>query len=107
MVTTAALLLALRAPAIIDVSLQMQLGNPSGATADTNNFNHYLLVRSVEAIDYNNNLGVPNWASWDLTSNDVGSVSRSTSFYVDTNLPPNFDRLSENDYNGVGTNLFD
>ena len=78
------------AGAIIDATLQMQLGNPSGATADTNNHDHYLIQRPVEAMDYSDNLGQPNWASWDLTSGDVGSSGRSPSFYTDTNLPPNF-----------------
>jgi hypothetical protein len=50
--------------ATIDTSLQMQLGDPSGAIVDTNNHAHYLLQRSVEAIDYSDNLGQPVWASW-------------------------------------------
>ena len=95
-----------RAGAIIAVTNQMQLGNPSGATADTNNHDHYLIQRTVEAIDYSDNLGEPNWASWDLTAGDVGPVPRSTSYYQDTNLPPNFTRLTTTDYNGVGTNNF-
>ena len=69
---------ALQAGAIIQTSLQMQLGNPSGATADTNNHNHYLIQRTVEAIDYSDTLGEPNWASWDLTSADLGSSGRGT-----------------------------
>lgn len=91
-----------KAEAIIDATLQMQLGNPSGATADTNNHNHYLMQRDVQALDYSDNLGEPVWASWDLTSGDVGSASRSSTYYVDTNLPPNFTRLNTGNYNGVG-----
>ena len=90
------------ANATIDASLQMQLGNPSGAIVDTNNHNHYLIQRTVEALDYSDNLGEPVWASWDLTAGDVGSATRSTSYYMDTNLPPNFTRLTTDDYNGVG-----
>lgn len=94
------------AQAIIDASLQMQLGNPSGATGDTNNHDHYLIQRTVEALDYSDHFGEPVWASWDLTAGDVGSAPRSGSYYTDTNLPPNFYRVKDNDYNGVGTNLF-
>ena len=47
----------LPARGVIDASLQLQLGNPSGATADTNNYSHYLIQRPVEAIDYNATLG--------------------------------------------------
>src|SRR5258708_39537481 len=73
MVTAAALLLTtLHAGAIIGTSLQMQLGNPSSATADPNNHSHYLVQRTVEALDFGDVLGEPNWASWDLTSSDIG-----------------------------------
>ena len=102
MVVLALLFGAFKAEAIIDASLQLQLGNPSGATANTNNHDHYLIQRTVEAIDYNDNRGEPNWASWDLTSGDVGSVTRSTTYFTDTNLPPNFYRVTDNDYVGVG-----
>jgi DNA/RNA endonuclease G (NUC1) len=90
-----------RAGATIDASLQMQLGNPSGAIVDTNNHDHFLIQRTVEAIDYSDNLGEPNWASWDLTTNDVGTNSRS-SFIIDTNLPPNFNWVVPGDYTDSG-----
>jgi DNA/RNA endonuclease G (NUC1) len=89
------------AHATIDVTLQMQLGNPSGASTDTNNHDHYLIQRTVEAIDYSDNLGEPVWASWDLTAGDIGTNSRST-FITDTNLPPNFTRYSTGIYNNAG-----
>ncbi len=89
------------AHATIGVSLQMQLGNPSNATADTNNHSHYLIERTVEALDYNDNLGQPNWASWDLTASDIGTNSRS-SFVTDTNLPGNFTRYATSIYNSAG-----
>lgn len=88
--------------AAIDVSLQMQLGNPSNATADTNNHDHYLIQRAVEAIDYSDNLGEPVWASWDLTTNDIGGSGRNSSFYTDTNLPPNFNWVTTDDYTYSG-----
>ncbi|HVU28752.1 MAG TPA: DNA/RNA non-specific endonuclease [Verrucomicrobiae bacterium] len=88
--------------ATIDTPLQMQLGDPSGAIVDTNNHNHYLIQRPVEALDYSDNLGEPVWASWDLTANDIGGSGRNSTFYTDTNLPPNFYRVSTADYNGVG-----
>jgi endonuclease G len=103
----ALMLLTVRVQAKTDPALQMQLGNPSGATADTNNHDHYLIQRSVEALDFSDNLGEPVWASWDLTTSDVGSAARSTSYYTDTNLPPNFYRVTDTDYNGVGSIKFD
>ena len=98
--------LLFQAQASIDIALQMQLGNPSGAITDTNNHSHYLIERTVEAIDYSDNLGEPVWASWDLTASDIGNSGRSSSYYTDTNLPPNFYRVTTTDYNGVGTNNF-
>jgi endonuclease G len=86
--------------ATIDISLQMQLGNPSNATANTNNHDHYLVQRSVQALDFSDTLGEPVWASWDLTAGDVGTNARSLNFFPDTNLPPNFYRVTDADYNG-------
>ena len=90
------------ASAVIDATLQMQLGNPSGATTDTNNHNHYLIQRTVEAIDYSDTLGEPNWASWNLTASDIGSSGRSPDFITDTNLPSDFYEVITTDYSGSG-----
>ena len=87
--------------ALIGTNYQMQLGNPSAATADTNNHSHYLIERPVQTLDYNDTLGLPNWASWNLTASDLGTNSRST-FLVDTNLPPNFYRVGTGEYAGSG-----
>jgi DNA/RNA endonuclease G (NUC1) len=91
-----------RVDASIGIPLQMQLGNPSRATVDTNDHDHYLIQRTVEAIDYSDNLREPNWASWDLTASDIGSSGRSSSFFLDTNLPPNFYWVKTTDYSGSG-----
>ena len=92
----------LPAHAVIGIAYQMQLGNPSNATTDTNNHDHFLIQRTVEAIDYNDNLREPNWASWDLTTSDVGSSGRSSNFYLDTNLPMGFYEVKPTDYSGSG-----
>ena len=92
-----------RADAIIDPALQMQLGNPSGATADTNNHNNYLIQRPIETLDYNDNRGQANWASWNLTSGDANSaVNRQDSFATDTNLPAGFYQVTNTAYVGSG-----
>ena len=36
----------------IGTEFQMPLGNPSYATADTNNHDHFLIERTVQAMDY-------------------------------------------------------
>ena len=81
----------------------MQLGNPSNASADTNNHSHYLIQRSIEALDYNDSRGQANWASWDLTSADANNaVTRQDSYATDTNLPTNFHPVLDTDYVGSG-----
>ncbi|MDR3458101.1 MAG: DNA/RNA non-specific endonuclease [Verrucomicrobiae bacterium] len=92
------------ASATIDSTLQMQLGNPSGAIADTSNHVHFLIQRSIETLDYNDTLGEPNWASWDLTAADCNSaVARQDSFAPDTNgLPAGFHIVGANDYSHSG-----
>ena len=92
----------LRVDASIGTALQMQLGNPSGATTNTANTTNYLVLRTVEALSYNDNLHEPNWASWDLTASDVGSSGRSSLFYADTNLPGSFYVVQPTDYSGSG-----
>ena len=91
----------LQVGATIGTSLQMQLGNPSSATANATNHHHYLIQRTVEAIDYSDTNGCPNWASWDLTSSDVGSSGRGD-FHTDTNLPSGFYEVTTGDYTGSG-----
>ena len=101
LLTTGLLLFALTGHARIGVEFQMQLGNPSSATADPNNHNHYLIQRTVEAMDYSDTLHEPNWASWDLTTDDVGSSGRGN-FLTDTNLPAGFTRIVTGDYTHSG-----
>jgi endonuclease G len=99
----ALLLSAVLASATIDSSLQMQLGNPSNATADANNHTHYLIQRTIEALDYNDTLGEANWASWDLTAGDANSaVARQDSFAADTSLPAGFYQVANTEYSGSG-----
>jgi len=98
----ASLLLPSETRATIDTALQIQLGNPSGAIVDSGNHNNYLLQRTVDAVDFSDVHGVPNWVSWDLTSPDIGTAGRSSSFYQDTLLPTTFNRLTTGDYTNSG-----
>ena len=89
-----------QAAAIIDATLQMQLGNPTGATADPSNHFHYLIQRTVEAIDYSDTNGCPNWASWDLTSADDCCVARTDAYAQDTSLPSTFRKITNGTFSG-------
>jgi DNA/RNA endonuclease G (NUC1) len=85
----------------IGVSYQMQLGNATNATADTTNHSNYLIQRTVEAMDYDDTLGSPNWVSWDLISSDVGPSGRG-SYTTDTSLPAGFYAVRSSDYTYSG-----
>jgi len=90
------------AHATIGIAYQMLLGNPSNASAHTNVHSHYLIQRDVEALDYNDTRRQPNWASWNLTTDDTGTSGRSPDFFADTNLPPDFYWVQPTDYSGSG-----
>ena len=79
----------------------MQLGNPSGATADPADHHHFLIQRTVEAMDYSDTLGEANWVSWNLTGADIGASGRS-SFSADPDLPLGFAAIDTGDYTGSG-----
>lgn len=96
------LILAISAQAKIGVGYQMQLGNPSNAKADSNDHEHYLIQRSVFALDYDDHEGEPNWVSWDLTAEDIGSAKRSPAFHADTELPASFNPITSSDYRQSG-----
>jgi endonuclease G len=75
------------------------MGNPSGATeADANN---YLMAKPYFALSYNNSKGTPNWVSWHLTHDDLGSAKRLP-FYPDQELPAGFNRVVPQDYTNAG-----
>ncbi|MDP2324118.1 MAG: DNA/RNA non-specific endonuclease, partial [Gammaproteobacteria bacterium] len=86
----------------IGVEHQMVLGNPSNSTADPANNISYLIQRDQFALDYNDQRGVPNWVSWNLTTDDLGSSGRSPVFFADPDLPPTFYVVQPTDYQGSG-----
>ncbi|MBK8478958.1 MAG: hypothetical protein IPL39_22525 [Opitutaceae bacterium] len=47
------LFLGLTSSAKLGIEYQMVLGNPTGATADAGNHDHYLIQRSQYSVDYN------------------------------------------------------
>lgn len=79
-------------------SIHLTLGNPSKAAAtDPNN---YLMVKPQYALSYNNSKGIPNWVSWQLNQNWLGSVDRDDKFRPDPTLPAGWYRVRPTDYQG-------
>lgn len=93
--------------AIIDINLQMQLGNPTGAAADPTNHLHYLIQHPQYALDYSDTNRQPNWVSWDLTSSDVGSSGRTDAWAVETNVPSSFHPVPTSTFGSVNGQSYD
>lgn len=80
------------------LSPHLALGNPSEAGQDRNNF---LIIRDQYALSYNDSTGRPNWVSWHLSADDLGSVERGK-FAPDASLPSNFKQVTPKDYTSSG-----
>ena len=94
--------LTLTAQAQSTPAQNLAMGNPSGATTDTNNPNNYLLVKPQYTFSYNKSHATPNWVSWHLSTADDGSATRSDNFFTDTTLPSGWYRVTTGDYTGSG-----
>lgn len=76
------------------------LGNPSNAGSwDRDN---YLLVKPYFVVSYNDQKGIPNWVSWEVTEADLGEAPRKQVFDPDETLPAGFHVVKSSDYSGSG-----
>jgi endonuclease G len=89
-------------PAAPPVSVHLTLGNPSGATTSTSNPTNYLMLKPQFALSYHRDRGEPNWVSWHLSSDWLGSTPRQDNFRADTTLPSGWYRVQGTDYSGSG-----
>jgi endonuclease G len=80
----------------------LALGNPSGAVASSTSPTNYLLTKPQYAISYNRDQGKPNWVSWHLDQNDLGSAARQDNFRSDESLPSDWYQVKPSDYTGYG-----
>jgi endonuclease G len=80
----------------------LTMGNPSNATVNTGQPTNYLLDKPQYAVSYNRDLGRPNWVSWHLSSNWIGSTARQNDFRNDTTLPAGWYQVLGTDYSGSG-----
>jgi DNA/RNA endonuclease G (NUC1) len=88
-------------PYTSDVHLTM--GNPSNAVNDPNTSpNNYLMQKPEFAVSYNRDKGTPNWVSWHLTDEWVGSLTRNDTFRPDPQVPPDWYRVLHTDYQNSG-----
>lgn len=80
----------------------MLLGNPSNATKQTSNAENYLITLPQYAVSYNRTRGIPNWVSWYLSTEWLGTVDRQDDFRPYPDLPSGWYQVSSADYVGSG-----
>jgi endonuclease G len=83
-------------------SVHLTMGNPNGATADVNQPNNYLMEKPEFALSYNRDKGGPNWVSWHLSDEWVGSLARVDTFRPDPAVLPTWYRVQATDFSGSG-----
>ncbi|WP_162055977.1 DNA/RNA non-specific endonuclease [Pontibacter pamirensis] len=81
---------------------QLLLGNPSGATAEEGNHNNYLMQKPQYALSYSRERGTPNWVSWHVNRDWLGSAPRQDNFRADPELPQGWYRVTSSSYTGSG-----
>ena len=83
-------------------SVHLTMGNPNGAVADVNQPNNYLMEKPEFALSYNRDRGTPNWVSWHLSDEWVGSLQRADTFRPDPAVPAEWYRVLHTDYFSSG-----
>ena len=83
-------------------SVHLTMGNPSGAAATIAQPDNYLMEKPEFTLAYNRDLGRPNWVSWHLSDEWVGSLTRVDTFRADPAVPPDWYRVQSFDFSGTG-----
>jgi endonuclease G len=83
-------------------SIHLAMGNPTKAEADPDKKDNYLMEKDYFALSYNNSKGSPNWVSWHLSAEYLGTAPRKPRFATDNDLPAGFTKITHNDYVGSG-----
>jgi endonuclease G len=79
----------------------LRLGMPAPAKADPSSREAYLIERPQYALSYNAQTRTPNWVSWRLRAEDIGSAPRGA-FEPDPLLPRGFAHVTSHVYDGSG-----
>ena len=83
-------------------SVHLAFGNPNGATADINQPNNYLMEKPEFTLSYNRDAGAPNWVSWHLSDEWVGTLARVDTFRPDPAVFPTWYRVQATDFSNSG-----
>src|SRR5438874_489684 len=79
----------------------LAMGNPSGAKADPDDKDNFLLLKKQYALAFNNHKGTANWVSWRLRKDDLGDAPRKQ-FHPDQALTRGFKHITPKDYSDSG-----
>ena len=90
------------APPPYTPDVHLTMGNPSGATADVNTPDNYLMMKPEYALSYNRDMGRPNWVSWHLTPEWFGTLARVDTFRADPEVPADWYRVQSFDFQSSG-----
>jgi DNA/RNA endonuclease G (NUC1) len=90
------------APPPYPATEHLAMGNPSGATANLNQPGNYLMQKAEFALSYSRDLGRPNWVSWHLSDEWVGTLERVDTFRPDPRVPPEWYRVQAFDFANSG-----
>lgn len=99
--TITVIVLSQPAPVINDND-HMYFGNPSNAAFLTDSINNYLIRKDYYAVSYSRDRGTPNWVSWHLFANDIGSTPRQDDFREDITLPAGWYQVTNASYTSSG-----
>ncbi len=88
--------------ALILEAEQLLLGNPSSATRAPERENNYLIVRPQYALSYSRERAIPNWVSWHVSRDWLGTAERQNNFRSDTSLPEGWFRATASSYTDSG-----
>ncbi len=91
-------------PPIYDDNDHMYFGNPSNASVSEDSSGNYLMRKPYYAVSYNSSRGTPNWVSWHLYVNDLGTTSRQNDFREDGTLPLGWYQVTTSSYTSSGFN---
>jgi endonuclease G len=99
--TITVIVLSQPAPVINDND-HMYFGNPSNAAFLVDSVNNYLMRKDYYAVSYSRDRGTPNWVSWHLFANDIGSTPRQDDFREDITLPAGWYQVTNASYTSSG-----
>ena len=89
-------------------SVHLTMGDPGCGTvygcaaASLGQPNNFLMDKPEFTISYNRDKGGPNWVSWHLTDEWIGSLTRVDTFRPDPGVPETWYRVQAFDFSGAG-----